>query len=55
MPAKKRATKRVWRDPDDAPEWTKEQFDRAEVARGDEVVSQCAWNPDAPTRPTQKS
>jgi uncharacterized protein (DUF4415 family) len=39
MPAKKRATKRVWRDPDDAPEWTKEQFDRAEIARGDEVVS----------------
>src|SRR5271156_6396743 len=36
MPAKKRATKRVWVDPDDVPEWTQEQFDRAEIARGGE-------------------
>jgi uncharacterized protein (DUF4415 family) len=39
MPAKKRATSRVWVDPDDAPEWTQEQFDRAEVTRGGKVVS----------------
>lgn len=32
MPAKKRAFKRVWRDPDDAPEWSEAQFARAEVA-----------------------
>jgi uncharacterized protein (DUF4415 family) len=39
MPAKKRATGRVWLDPDDAPEWTQEQFDRAEIALGDKMVS----------------
>jgi uncharacterized protein (DUF4415 family) len=39
MPAEKRAIRRVWFDPDDAPEWTKEQFDRAEIAVGGKVVS----------------
>jgi uncharacterized protein (DUF4415 family) len=38
MPAKKRAIKRVWVDPDDAPEWTKDQFDRAEVAVAGDVL-----------------
>jgi uncharacterized protein (DUF4415 family) len=38
MPAKKGAFKRVWRDPEDAPEWTKEQFERAELAVGGKVV-----------------
>src|SRR5947208_10410793 len=38
MPVKKRATRHVWVDPDDAPEWTKEQFDRAEIAVGGKVV-----------------
>jgi uncharacterized protein (DUF4415 family) len=39
MPAKKRAIKRVWVDPDDAPEWTRQQFDRAEVAIAGEVLN----------------
>ena len=39
MPAKKRASRRVSLDPDDAPEWTQEQFDRAEIAVGGEVIS----------------
>jgi uncharacterized protein (DUF4415 family) len=39
MPVKKRVTKRVWVDLDDAPEWTKRQFDRAEIAVGGKVVS----------------
>jgi uncharacterized protein (DUF4415 family) len=39
MPVKKRATRRAWVDPDDAPEWSPEQFDRAEVALGGEIVS----------------
>jgi uncharacterized protein (DUF4415 family) len=39
MPAKKRATRRVWVDPDDAPEWTQRQFDRAEASLGGEVLS----------------
>jgi uncharacterized protein (DUF4415 family) len=38
MPAKKRGLKRVWRDPDDAPEWTEQQFARAEVAIAGKVV-----------------
>ena len=38
MPAKQRASSRVWVDPDDPPEWTEEQFDRAEIAIGGEVV-----------------
>jgi uncharacterized protein (DUF4415 family) len=39
MPAKKGVTKRAWVDPDDAPEWSQPQFDRAEVAIGGKVVS----------------
>jgi hypothetical protein len=38
MPAKKRGSKRAWTDPDDAPEWTQDQFKRAEVAVGGKVV-----------------
>ena len=38
MPAKKRASKRGWVDPDDVPEWTDAQFDRAEIAVGGKVV-----------------
>src|SRR5438477_13066519 len=38
MPVKKRVSRRGWVDPDDAPEWTKEQFERAEVAVGAKVV-----------------
>jgi len=38
MPVKARVSRRGWVDPDDAPEWTKEQFERAEVAIGAKVV-----------------
>lgn len=38
MPAKRRATRPVWVDPDDAPEWTEDQFRRAELARGGKVA-----------------
>jgi uncharacterized protein (DUF4415 family) len=38
MTAKKRDSKRVWADPDDAPAWRREQFERAEVAIGGQVV-----------------
>jgi len=27
-----------WVDPDDAPEWTKEMFDRAEIRHGDQII-----------------
>jgi len=39
MPAKRNATRRAWADPDDAPEWSQAQFDRAEIAIGGKVVS----------------
>ena len=38
MPVKKRVTRRGWSERDDAPEWSKEQFDRAELAVGGRVV-----------------
>jgi uncharacterized protein (DUF4415 family) len=38
MPAKKPGSRRVWVDPDDAPEWTEEQFERAEIAVGGTVA-----------------
>src|ERR1700730_13770121 len=43
MRGKKHATRRFWVDPDDAPEGTKEQFERAEVSVGGELVrpAQC--------------
>jgi hypothetical protein len=39
MPTKKRDPKRVWVDPDDAPEWSEEHFKRAEIAVDGDVVS----------------
>jgi len=39
MPVKKRGSKRVWVDPDDAPEWSEAQFRRAEIAVGGNIVS----------------
>src|SRR5437764_7649421 len=38
MSAKKRDTKSDWIDPDDAPEWTDEMFDRAQIAIGGKVI-----------------
>jgi len=38
MKEKKTNTRRVWVDPDDAPEWTDDQWDRAEISIGGKVV-----------------
>src|SRR4051794_33388526 len=38
MTARKRDTKSAWIDPDDAPEWTDEMFDRAQISVGGKVV-----------------
>jgi uncharacterized protein (DUF4415 family) len=38
MTVKERNTKAKWADPDDAPEWPDEAWDRAEIAVGDKVV-----------------
>ncbi len=38
MPAKSGATKRPWRDPDDAPALTQDWFDRADVYDGARLI-----------------
>ena len=38
MTARKPATKRAWRDPDDAPQWSEAMFDRADVYKGATLV-----------------
>ena len=38
MDASKPNSESSWVDPDDAPEWTQEMFDRAEIRIGDKVV-----------------
>jgi hypothetical protein len=43
--------KPAWIDPDDAPEWTDEMFDRAEIRIGDKIIRR--GRPPAP--PNAKS
>lgn len=38
MTGKEPATSAAWVDPDDAPEWTDEMFDRADLYHGDRLV-----------------
>ena len=38
MTAKRKNSKPEWIDPDDAPEWSDDVFDRAEIAVGGKVV-----------------
>lgn len=38
MSESKPSSKPAWIDPDDAPEWTDEMFDRAELRIGDKVI-----------------
>lgn len=38
MPRNERNSKSAWVDPDDAPEWTDEEWDRAEIRIGDTVI-----------------
>jgi uncharacterized protein (DUF4415 family) len=40
MTAKRKDTKPNWNDPDDAPEWDAEVWDRAEIAVGGKVTRQ---------------
>lgn len=40
-----------WVDPDDAPEWTQDQFDRAEIRLGDRVVRPANGSLTGPGRP----
>ncbi len=38
MSEKRKNSRRKWVDFDDAPEWTQDQFDRAEIAIGGKVI-----------------
>jgi uncharacterized protein (DUF4415 family) len=38
MPKKRKSGANAWIDPDDAPELTKEFFDRAEIRHGDKII-----------------
>lgn len=51
MTARKRNTKRVWHDPDDAPELTDDILDRAEISIGDVVLRPANGTLTKPGRP----
>jgi len=51
MTEKKRVSRRNWVDPDDAPEWTGDQWDRAEIAIGDVVIRPANGTLTKPGRP----
>jgi uncharacterized protein (DUF4415 family) len=51
MKGKKPNTRRVWVDPDDAPEWTDDQWDRAEISIGGKVIRPANGTLTKPGRP----
>ena len=51
MRAKKPGSKRAWVDSDDAPEWTADQFERAEIAVAGKVLSPARGTLTARGRP----
>lgn len=51
MPENVKNTKSTWVDPDDAPEWTDEMFERAEFAIGDRVIRPANGTLTKPGRP----
>ena len=51
MSEKKRASRPSWVDPDDAPEWSDDQWDRAEIAIGGVVIRPANGTLTKPGRP----
>ncbi len=51
MTKRRKSTKRVWHDPDDAPELTDAILDRAEIAIGGEVIRPANGTLTKPGRP----
>ncbi len=51
MKENKQSSKAVWVDPDDAPEWTDEIFERAEFSIGDKVIRPATGTLTKPGRP----
>jgi uncharacterized protein (DUF4415 family) len=55
MRAKKKSSKAVWVDPDDAPEWTDDQFERAEFAVGGVIIRPANGTLTRPGRPKSEN
>jgi uncharacterized protein (DUF4415 family) len=55
MPESKTNSEDDWIDPDDAPEWTAEHFDRAEFRIGGKVVRPASGTYTRPGRPKSES
>ena len=51
MSGKGKGINSSWNDPDDAPEWTDDQFARAEVRHGDQVIRPADGTLTRPGRP----
>ncbi len=51
MTEKKQSSRRAWVDPDDAPEWTDDQWNRAEIAIGGKVIRPANGTLTKPGRP----
>jgi len=51
MNESKKKSKKPWIDPDDAPEWTDDQFDRAAIWDGNELVRPADGTLTRPGRP----
>jgi uncharacterized protein (DUF4415 family) len=55
MPESKTNTESNWVDPDDAPEWTDDQFERAELSIGGKVIRPANGTLTRPGRPKSES
>ena len=55
MPESNTNTESSWIDPDDAPEWTDDQFDRAEIRDGGKVIRPANGTLTRPGRPKSES
>jgi len=55
MPESSADTESNWVDPDDAPEWTDDQFARAEIRIGDRVIRPANGTLTRPGRPKSES
>lgn len=51
MPESSTSTESSWIDPDDAPEWTDDQFERAEIRDGDKIIRPANGTLTRPGRP----
>ena len=55
MPESKENTESNWVDPDDAPEWTDDQFERAEIRIGDRIIRPANGTLTRPGRPKSET